>query len=118
MPIRIQRKRTRGWVKPKGAVNCTRPGKYGNPFSVEKYGLKNSVKLFEQLVTECVSVYDLPFDAQEDAFNSEIIAACDNSNADSLRDMIRQELGGKDLMCFCDLGNICHVDILLKIANQ
>lgn len=116
-PIRIQRKRTRGWKKPIGAINCTRPGKYGNPFEVEKYGLKNSLMLFEKLFN-VVSVYDLPFEAQEDAFNSEIISAYDNSNALSLTDMVKQELGGKDLMCFCGLDQQCHVDILLRISNE
>lgn len=29
MPKRIQRKRTKGWKKPDGCVNVTRPGKLG-----------------------------------------------------------------------------------------
>lgn len=32
MPIRIQRKRTKGWKMPKGAVYVGRGSKWGNPF--------------------------------------------------------------------------------------
>ncbi len=35
MPVRIQRKRSRGWRKPPGTVNVTRPSKWGNPFGAE-----------------------------------------------------------------------------------
>src|SRR6185437_10542536 len=36
-PKRIQRKRTKGWKMPEGAVNVTRPGKHGNPFKIGGY---------------------------------------------------------------------------------
>jgi hypothetical protein len=117
-PIRIKRSRSAGWKKPPNTVNCTRPGRYGNPFTVEKYGLENSLMLFRKLLTECVSPYDLPFDAQEDAFNSEIIKAYDKSNAPSILDMVKGDLRGKDLMCFCSLSEKCHVDILLELSNK
>ena len=41
MPIRIQRKRTKGWRLPENTVCVTRPGKYGNPCRVgmfKEYG--------------------------------------------------------------------------------
>lgn len=31
-PLRIQRRRTRGWKMPANTVSVTRPGKWGNPF--------------------------------------------------------------------------------------
>ncbi len=34
MPQRIQRKRTKGWRMPEGAVYVGRPSKWGNPFAV------------------------------------------------------------------------------------
>lgn len=34
MPQRIQRKRTKGWRMPEGAVYVGRPTKWGNPFTV------------------------------------------------------------------------------------
>ena len=30
---------------------------------------------------------------------------------------ILEDLAGRDLMCFCPLGQPCHADILLTIAN-
>lgn len=35
MPRRIQRRRVKGWRMPPGAINCTRPGPFGNPFPVD-----------------------------------------------------------------------------------
>jgi len=32
LPVRIQRKRTKGFKLPPGCICCTRPGKWGNPF--------------------------------------------------------------------------------------
>lgn len=34
MPIRIQRKRTKGWRAPDGTVMCTRGTRWGNPFRI------------------------------------------------------------------------------------
>lgn len=37
MPKRIQRKRTKGWRVPEGAVSVCSPSKYGNPFRYRHY---------------------------------------------------------------------------------
>lgn len=34
-----------------------------------------------------------------------------------LRAAIGNELAGKDLACWCPLGQSCHADVLLEIAN-
>ena len=34
LPVRIQRRRTKGWRLPKGAKCVTRPGKWGNPLKL------------------------------------------------------------------------------------
>lgn len=34
-PKRIQRKRTKGWRMPPGAVYVGRPGPFGNPFTIK-----------------------------------------------------------------------------------
>jgi hypothetical protein len=33
-------------------------------------------------------------------------------------DDVRRELTGKDLACWCPLGEPCHVDVLLAVANE
>lgn len=96
MPKRIQRKRTRDWRKPPGAVNCTRPGKFGNPFLVSQHGRDGALKLFRLML-------DLPELRKAHSYPSD--------------EVIRQELRGRDLMCYCSLDEDCHVDDLLRIAN-
>lgn len=51
MPKRIQRKRTKGWRMPEGAVSVTRPGNWGNPFKVNEYGLDKSLRLYKRWIT-------------------------------------------------------------------
>jgi hypothetical protein len=36
MPVRVQRKRTKGWKMPPNTVSVTRPRKWGNPFDFRK----------------------------------------------------------------------------------
>ena len=31
---------------------------------------------------------------------------------------IKKELRGKTLSCWCEVGDYCHADILLEIANE
>ena len=48
MPKRIQRKRTKGWRMPANAVSVTRPGKWGNPYTVEGYGREQAIRLYRE----------------------------------------------------------------------
>lgn len=89
---RIQRKRSAGWKKPAGAINITRPGKWGNPFEVKEHGREEAVRLFERAIE--TGSRELKFTTDE----------------------IKQ-LRGKDLMCWCKPGDLCHGDVLLKLAN-
>jgi hypothetical protein len=75
---------------PTGAVYIGRPSKWGNPFPVTKQLPRESaVSLFRDLV-----------EANE-----------------SFKQEIREELKGKDLVCFCS-PKCCHGDVLLEIANK
>lgn len=38
--------------------------------------------------------------------------------ATAMLPIIKRELRGKNLACWCSLDEICHADILLDIANQ
>jgi hypothetical protein len=91
MPIRIQRRRTKGWRKPSGAIYAGRGSRYGNPFIVGKDGDRGEV----------VTKY-------------EILLRGNNS----LLEDIKTNLKGKDLMCFCSLDEVCHVDTILRLANE
>lgn len=91
---RIQRKRTKGWRMPPNAVYVGRPTKWGNPFRVKD----------GHTVDEAVSLYRTWID-------DEINIAPENLKE------IKDELGGKDLACWCPIGSPCHADILLDLAG-
>lgn len=88
-PMRIQRKRTKSWKMPPGAIYVGRPTKWGNPFSVGMYGRELAVRNYRKRIEGLRQ-----------------IAAIDLS-----------QLRGKDLACWCPLNQSCHADVLLEIAN-
>ena len=90
MAKRIQRKRTKGWRMPAGAVYVGRPTVWGNPFKV---GIDGDA-------TECVRRYEIGMLTHPD-----------------LRAMV-EVLRGKDLVCWCPLDQPCHADVLLELANK
>lgn len=105
MPKRIQRKRTKGWRMPEGAVYVGRPSRWGNPFVVGKDGDAD----------RCVHKYVnwlLPYRHFGETATMEHFCI---SQANLER--IQRELKGKDLACFCPLDQPCHANVLLELAN-
>lgn len=120
MPQRIQRRRTKGWKAPLGVVNCTRPGKWGNPFKVGDYVMKGdgvggfgaALVMYtcttKKYADSRYTLIETPEQAVEwyrwymETYHREEV----------------KELRGKDLMCFCGLDAPCHVDVLLELANK
>jgi len=101
MPKRIQRKRTKGWKMPAGAVYVGRPTKWGNPCHVgmfKGYTHDQAVKDHARWLKRDSSA---PWYVLTPPTTKEIRAA----------------LRGKDLACWCPPGSPCHADTLLKIAN-
>ena len=95
MPKRIQRKRTKGWKMPEGAVYVGRPTKWGNPYEITD----------EQSRAEVVDLY------RKHWWKKNGVWRFDASGLDV------SELRGKDLMCWCPLDQPCHADVLLEMAN-
>lgn len=105
-PQRIQRRRTRGWRMPEGAVNVTRPADWCNQFrvgsSVRMNGFNGpNVYVDRELAVDLFRAWvrGMGFEAQ-----------------------IREELAGKNLVCWCALPapgepDLCHAAVLLAIAN-
>ena len=118
MPQRIQRKRTKGWRMPEGAVYVGRGTRWGNPFRIgapSAYwtgpGLRspmrpNPIPLMD--AEHVVGIYRNMVETNNAAFERGEVA----------------ELAGKDLACWCpledELGNRvpCHADVLLELANR
>jgi len=87
-PKRIQRKRTKGFRMP-NAIYVGRPSPWGNPYTMGQYNASTAKHMFHQW-------------------------AWSRALADP--DWLKP-LHGKDLACWCRLGDPCHADVLLELAN-
>jgi len=58
-PRRIQLSRKKGWRMPPNTVKVTRPGKWGNPFTVENTGRVSAVLRFACEVAPLLDVSPL-----------------------------------------------------------
>ncbi len=95
MPERIQLSRRKGWRKPENTVVVARPSQWGNPFRVGENAIDQAqaVEQFRNLVMDPGRTYQ------------------------GFRQTVREQLGGKNLACWCHPGTPCHADVLLEIAN-
>ena len=135
MPIRVQRKRTKGYRLPPNTISVCRPGRFGNPFRLtdvyelaEQQGAKAGIvdpdqirQLAQQLVVDrFAQLLADPYGILSDeSFVSEAIR--------QRFVLMRGNLGllkGKNLACFCALlskkgkPNPCHADTLLLYSND
>jgi hypothetical protein len=115
-PIRIQRKRTRGWKMPANTVYVGRPSKWGNPWTVE-----NAIAsgLFQpcacrKIVVDCYRGWLGEHGTRTDEFP--IYKKLESKRAWILEHL--HELRGKNLSCWCNEGEPCHADVLLELANK
>jgi hypothetical protein len=94
-PKRIQRRRTKGWQMPEGAVYVGRPTRWGNDWRAGADGTPQ----------ECRDWFETEAEEHAFEFPSELA-------------FLRAQLGGHDLACWCPLDRPCHADVLLEIANR
>ncbi len=136
-PIRIQRTRTKGAKMPPNTVVVTRPGKWGNPFNLKSsahcwtaiaHGFKAdrlgraaaSVAMFSSWVKQGKPVeIDCGLVAESKkkpvrVSSSPVIKTI----APPSMDEIKAELRRKNLACWCKIGEPCHGDWLLEVANS
>lgn len=106
-PQRIQRKRTKGWRMPEGAIYVGRPTEWGNPWkvgatgwTVDPGGIINREPHPPLTVEHAVESY-----------RNSIVADPDRV------ERIRAILAGWNLACWCPLSEPCHADVLLELAN-
>jgi len=108
VPVRIQRMRVKGWKMPENTVSVTRPGTFGNPFTVKEAqdagyedGRKMALFGFKEWLSE-----------KGNDFNNLL----PEKRKKLLENM--HKLKGKNLACFCKEGEPCHADVLLELANR
>lgn len=128
-PMRIQRKRVKGWRLPPNTVCVSRPGRFGNPFDWMSFGKARAVNLFGRWIGGNIMFTE--------SQNLRLDAPWLDAQPDAARDFIRGEatlrLRGKNLACWCRLCpahadgkplgvkckhcDPCHADFLLRLAN-
>ena len=104
-PIRIQRKRTRGWRMPAHTKYVGRGSLYGNPYRV--------ARTRRELDAGDPMIVATPEEAV-DRFREWIATTREGCH---VADSARRILWGLDLACWCPPGQPCHADVLLEIAN-
>ena len=126
LPIRIQRKRTKGWRAADAATNglpvvsVTRPGPWGNPFTVdeEREGLllaghKPGVELDKKAHSLAVRKHrEMLRDPHSHSVTSDV-----RQRFIWMREHLH-ELRGKNLSCYCSLDGECHRDTLIALSNE
>ena len=118
MSERIQRKRTKGWRMPEGAIYVGRPSRWGNPFRIGE-----RTHLWHRATTAPYAFYRDWFMVVDNAHAVRLFETVltdrerwlDNWG---LPDGWEAQLAGRDLACWCPLDQPCHADVLLEIANQ
>lgn len=106
-PIRVQLSRAKGWRMPANTKKVDRSTRYGNPF------LASDIR-----VSGPKAGQGLPIGA------AGAVQAFRNYLTNLLRlepqktRQVLDELRGKNLACWCKLGEPCHADVLLELANE
>lgn len=98
-PVRIQRRRTKGWRMPENTIYVGRPTIWGNPFGVhpEEGGKAASVQLFREWLDDDRT-------------------ACESARRARILENLHL-IRGVNLACFCALEEPCHADVYLEVAN-
>lgn len=104
IPVRIQRRRTRGWRMPPNTKYCGRGSRFGNPFHTHADGYPMSRELAVSLFRDQLE--------REKGF-----IAPGRQDVTWVEDIVGG-LRGSDLACWCPLDEPCHADVLLEIANE
>lgn len=146
-PVRLQLRRTKGWRLPPNARICARPTKYGNPYAyrtrhaLARMPAADLVTPWEfegrcsadgaehqmvwpggevtnhtvryMTVEECVATHRRALIAPTKSLRLYHRRTCEYITVD----LVRAELAGRDLACWCQPDRPCHVDTLLWVAN-
>jgi hypothetical protein len=109
-PMRVQRSRRRGARLPLGTMCVTRPGRWGNPFYPgcgRGYGVIDTDGMlygFDHEPAACVWMF------RRHLHNMRLHQPVEYR-------AFLAPLRGRDLACWCGIGEPCHADILLVLAN-
>jgi hypothetical protein len=111
-PVRIQLSRRKGFnlqavsvaINGLSAVNVARPTKWGNPFAIGQ-SRKDDNGFWDKIGTAETAV----------KFFRDMLSL-DRRNYPDASQIVT--LRGKNLACWCKLGDPCHADVLLDICRE
>ena len=117
-PVRLQLSRRKGLglqalsyaINGLDAVNCARPGKFGNPFVV---GARIDVRQAKRWGWKIDFPDSVAPDNETAVRRFALCVALDDASIAEIRRLLR----GKNLACWCKSGEPCHADVLLELAN-
>ena len=112
-PKRIQRRRTKGWRMPENTVYVGRPSVWGNPFGSDGGNPGDAIIAYREYVMSGIE--------KRSAHTGHLFSAADAMVGYPYRNRLVLNLGklrGKNLACWCKVGDPCHADILLAICND
>lgn len=123
-PIRIQRKRTKGWRMPPNTVYVGRPTKWGNPHSGARWDdAEWDLGPYPTWAACVVDLYRRHL-ADEPVFmrwyRGTVNGALSQMTGDAARARVLEclpTLRSKNLACWCAIDQPCHADVLLELAN-
>lgn len=144
MPQRIQRRRSKGWRMPEGAIYVGRPSRWGNPFAVggpsglarvpavdhsgheweyegriSAAGMRHDYHHADGRIIRC-TIREMTVAETVECYRAYVTGGgwpidWKPFGAPTL-DEIRT-LSGRDLCCWCPPDQPCHADVLLELAN-
>lgn len=103
--MRIQLKRAKGWRMPSGAVKVDRSTRWGNPWPIGAEGPDGRV------APDALGAVGMFEDMLADPQKRAEVGYPDDAS-------VRLHLAGRDLCCWCLLGEPCHADVLLRILSE
>ncbi|MGW5529434.1 DUF4326 domain-containing protein [Streptomyces xanthochromogenes] len=132
-PVRIQRRRVKGWRKPEGAVYVGRGSKWGNPCTQIRMPALDGSEWEREGRIGKTSGQHHGFVHPDGTITSHLVKDATREQATAMyrqwltlrTDLAlaaRAELAGRDLMCWCPIPepgqpDHCHAAVLLRLAN-
>ena len=112
-PVRIQRKRSKGWKMPENTIDCTRPGPWGNPYNTASQGYSKEQDFWlhrTALIEDDDPLSDADIGEKGAIWRKWVFEHI-------------SELRGKNLACWCPKPKMydmdkCHAATLLELANK
>jgi hypothetical protein len=122
-PVRVQRKRTKGWRMPEGAVYVGRGTHWGNPYVVHPQHKAGPFDVYYLQHGDKPTSRTAGFVGQSTGIEGarDIAVRHFRTWLEYQTEMWRAgylaHLRDKDLACWCPVDQPCHADVLLELAN-